>query len=360
MPLKLFRSKLLPIGVDLGCTRIKMAQLRTVEPDSLELVAADCIEVPSDLAGQFAAQMDFMAGEIRRSLKANRFQGRRCILSLPARHTFLQHVRLPRANKAQIDRLLRAELAGKLPCGVEEAVISYVLAGEVPGESEGRQEMIVAAAPRETLEAYLEMAGKAGLDVVGINIESCAVVQCFARLFRRAGDEARAILFLDLGAQSTQVLLTHGEKLVFARNLDRGDSQFDQALAAGLKISPQQAHSMRRDLQKSTADNPAQDEVYHHLEGPLDSLAAEIMQCIRYHDAVFRNQAVERLVLVGGQACDKRLCQALAERLNLPAQIGDPLLRVRRVDGAGLHIGLDRREPQPQWAVAVGLSLGAA
>jgi type IV pilus assembly protein PilM len=218
----------------------------------------------------------------------------------------------------------------------------------------------VAAAPRETLEAYLEMAGKAGLDVVGINIESCAVVQCFARLFRRAGDEARAILFLDLGAQSTQVLLTHGEKLVFARNLDRGDSQFDQALAAGLKISPQQAHSMRRDLQKSTADNPAQDEVYHHLEGPLDSLAAEIMQCIRYHDAVFRNQAVERLVLVGGQACDKRLCQALAERLNLPAQIGDPLLRVRRVDGAGLHIGLDRREPQPQWAVAVGLSLGAA
>ena len=66
------------------------------------------------------------------------------------------------------------------------------------------------------------------------------------------------------------------------------------------------------------------------------------------------------MVLAGGQAYDKRLCQSLAERLNLPAQIGDPLVRIGRVAGAGLQIGLDRREPQPQWAVAVGLSLGAA
>ncbi|MCK4602323.1 MAG: hypothetical protein KAU28_07640, partial [Phycisphaerae bacterium] len=67
----------------------------------------------------------------------------------------------------------------------------------------------------------------------------------------------------------------------------------------------------------------------------------------------------ERAIFVGGQALDKRLCQSIAKRLNLPAQIGDPLLRIKRIDGAGLEFGLDRREPQPHWSVAVGLSLGA-
>ena len=33
-------------------------------------------------------------------------------------------------------------------------------------------------------------------------------------------------------------------------------------------------------------------------------------------------------------------------------------MAVKTVKGEVLPIGLDRREPQPRWAVAVGLSLG--
>ena len=83
-------------------------------------------------------------------------------------------------------------------------------------------------------------------------------------------------------------------------------------------------------------------------------------KCVRYHESIFRNRPVERAIFLGGQAYDKRLCQALAQRLNLPAQIGDPLLRVKRLDDAILNEGSDQREPQPDWAVAIGLSLGAA
>jgi Tfp pilus assembly PilM family ATPase len=127
-----------------------------------------------------------------------------------------------------------------------------------------------------------------------------------------------------------------------------------------MSMTVEQAHSLRWDLQKGSAEGQAQEEVYRHLTAPLDNLASEIMQCLRYYESVFRSQPVERMILVGGQAFDKRLCQSLAQRLNLPAQIGDPLIRIQRIGGAGMHIGLDRRDPQPQWAVAVGLSIGAA
>ncbi len=359
MPLKFLKTRVLPIGVDLGTSHLKMAQLRMTQQE-IDLLAAASEEIPADARPQGPERMTFIAQAIRRGLKSNSFQGRKCVLALPSSQLFLQHLKMPRVPKADLDPLLRAELAGKLPYAVEDAVIGHVQAGEVFGEGEPRQEVIVAAAARETVEAYLEMAGKARLEVVGINVESCAVVECFGRLFRRNADVARTILFIDLGVSSTQVCLTHGEKLVFARNLRLGEQQIDQALAEGMNMDPAQAHSLRWDLQKGQNSGPAQEEIYRHLEEPLGQLASEITQCLRYYEATFRNQSVERMVLAGGQAHDKRLCQSLAERLNLPAQIGDPLVRIGRVAGAGLQIGLDRREPQPQWAVAVGLSLGAA
>lgn len=360
MALKMFRSKYLPVGVDLGTRCLKLAQLRMADQEALELIAADAVEVPLNIKDDHEKQMSFLSETISRSLHENHFHGRRCILGIPACHCFLQHVKLPRLSPAEIGRALQSELAGKLPYPIDQAVIAHVLAGESNG-NEGRQEVIAVSVPRQIIDSYLTMAARAKLEIVGLDIESSAVVECFARLFRRGGDNNRAILFVDLGAQSTQVAITHGEKLVFARNLKQGEFQIDQALSAGLSLPLDQAHSARWDLQKSAVkETQAQDELYRYLEAPLDLLANEITQCLRYYDSVFVNQPVERVIFVGGQAFDKRLCQSLAERLNLPAQIGDPLLRVKRIAGAGLHIGLDRREPQPQWAVAVGLSLGAA
>lgn len=358
MALKIIRGRTLPIGVDLGTGSVKMAQLRT-EQDKVELMAAGTVALPKRHKEDMAPRLDTMAKGIRQVLHTNDFKGRECILSLPAEATFVQHVRLPKLPAEETAKALQMELQGKLPYPVESAVIRHIAAGEVFGDGEPKQEVICIAAARRTLDAYLAMAGKAKLDVIGVNVEACAVVECFSRLFRRAADAGRTILFLDIGAASTQIVLSHGERIVFARNLLQGGRQLDQAVADGMRISLDQAHALRVDLLKGKHEGGQDEEVYRLLEQPINALADELTQCLRYYESVFRNQSVERSIFVGGQAYDKRLCQSIAQRLNLPAQIGDPLVRVERVQGAGLSTGLDRREPQPDWAVAIGLSLGA-
>jgi hypothetical protein len=52
------------------------------------------------------------------------------------------------------------------------------------------------------------------------------------------------------------------------------------------------------------------------------------------------------------------LCQYLAGEMGLPAQVGDPLVRMGRTTAVGIESGMDRRQAQPGWAVAIGLSLG--
>jgi type IV pilus assembly protein PilM len=357
MPIKIIRGKQLPIGVDLGSSSVKLAQLRLSE-DAAELTASGAGSVPAPDPKDRHARLESVSEAIREVLKDRPFKGEQAVLSLPAEETIVQHIKIAKVPADQTESAVLAELQGKLPYSVDEAVVRHVVAGDIYVEGNPKQEVIAIAAPRRTLEAYVDMARRAKLDVVSVNVEPCAIVECFSRLFRRASDTSRAILYIDLGAKTTQAVLSHGSRIVFARNLTIGGERLDRAVAEAMNVPVAQAHALREDLLTGLLGDQEQEGLYRMLDAPLDALAGEITKCLRYYESVFRNQNVERAIFVGGQAADRRLCQAVAQRLNLPAQVGDPLIRI---GGAAVPGGDgDRREPQPRWAVAVGLSLGAA
>jgi len=355
MTLRRTNGKDLPVGIDLGSSTIKMVQMRRLVNSDIELVAFGSAEIDSEARRDFCKLMAPAGDAIREMLKSLPFRSRQCIVSLPASATFVHHVKIPKLPASETPKAVRAELQGKLPYPVEHAIVRHIVVGDAFGDGEARREVIVVAAPRAFVDACLNMTHRLKLDLVGVNIQHCAIVECFARLFRRSNDATRTILYVDIGAASTQVVLSQGSQIVFARNLTGGGEDFDRAIADGLNISLSQANTMRRSLPGGQQHADAETELYRLLNPPIERLGQELKQCLRYYDGVFRNQAVERVIFLGGQAYDKRLCQTVAQRLNLPAQIGDPLVRVQFAPGAAP----ETEEPKPDWAVAVGLSLGA-
>jgi len=191
--------------------------------------------------------------------------------------------------------------------------------------------------------------------VLALNVEPCAIVQCFAGQFRRGEDSQRVTLFLDMGHACTQVVISHGAKLVFARNLMVGVHQLEEAAAAALDVAPAQVAAIRRQVEvddQSAGDSAG---VYDAMAESLRDVGEEILKYLRYYDSVFPARPVERVIFLGGPAQDRKLCQRMAQQLGLPAQLGDPLAQVK----SSASKELDCREPQPAWAVAIGLSLGA-
>jgi type IV pilus assembly protein PilM len=346
----------LPIGIDLGTAYIKLAQMRQAGRE-LELVNASSAPVPPAVRNDRRKLLDYAGGEIRRMLSSGGFVGRKCILALPAALTYVQHVKAPRLGQAELHLALRDELAGKLPFNAADAVIRHIVVGEVYEKGAGL-EVIAVAAQRQAVDAHLEMAGRCRLEVVGINIEPCAILECFARLFRRQEDAARATAFLDLGQSNTQVVISHGARLVFARNLMVGASDLEQAASVELKIPPQEVAKLRQALGGSIEPSEEAGQLLRAMQAALEPLVGQITQCLRYYESIFPSKGVERAVFLGGSAQDRRLCQHIAQQLNLPAQIGDPLARVRK--GAAGAAGGVGQGLTPAYAVAVGLSLGSA
>ena len=355
---RIFKRNILPIGVDLGSSAVKLAQLR-VNGDELELIAAGSREIPDSLHNSHTERLSVIPNIVREILRSQPFKGNKSILSLPAEATFVQHLRLPRLTPEQTTQALRLELHNRIPSDAGDMVIRHIVVGDAPHAEHSQREVIAIAAARSTVDAYLSMARQARLDVCDVNIEPVAIVECFAHLLRRASDSDRTIFFLDIGETTTQVVLAHGIQIAFARNLSIGGRHFDQAIAAGMGISLEEARALRRSAPHDQGNTSAKDKLYRLLDDTLDETAAELTKCIIYYRSVFKERNIELAIFLGGQAYDRDLCQAIARRLNLPATIGNPLLGIKRAESDGLEPPLDQRQPHPDWAVAVGLSLSS-
>jgi len=80
---------------------------------------------------------------------------------------------------------------------------------------------------------------------------------------------------------------------------------------------------------------------------------------VRYHDSVCPDTPIQRAVLLGGEANQPQVAQAIAYAIGVPTYIGDPLARLMRTPGL-TPVGVDVNQPQPGWAVPLGLCLSEA
>jgi type IV pilus assembly protein PilM len=374
-----------PIGIDFGSEGLRMAQVEALANPAaakgsardFKLIAAARADVPPHVRNDPAARFEFFARTVRELWPQGNFRGRRVVLSLPASMMTMCHLRLPRMEDDAIKKALPWEARGKLPYDPSRALLRHLVAGDVYQDGEQRSEIILMAAVRDSVNQFLDAATKAKLDVVGMNVEPKALVDCFANVYRRKSDAETTCCFVDIGCCATRAVIARGGQILFGRIVPVGGDHFNRAVAKALEVSVEDARAARiRQCEVETALpgpvlTPAPDElergstpeaarIEQACREPLAKLVEELALCRHYHDATFPNLPVGRLIFVGGESRHRGLCQQIARRLDLAAQVGDPLARMGRMSDIGIECGIDRRLPQPDWAVAIGLSTGPA
>src|SRR5688572_8506518 len=205
-----------PVGIDFGTDTLRMAQVEEANGE-FRLVAAASADVPAHVRNEPAARLEFFAETTRELLASGNFRGRRAVLALPAASMFIQHLRMARMDEDEMKKALPFEAAGKLPIDPSFALLRHIVAGEVYQDQEPKNEIVLMAASRELVKQLLASAAKAKLDVVGMNVEPKALVDCFAHEYRRKTDGELTRLFVDIGGASSRAVIARGTQILFAR-----------------------------------------------------------------------------------------------------------------------------------------------
>lgn len=378
-----------PVGVDFGVGALKLLQVRPEEPPAL--IAAASVETPIDLLRDDNKRLDFQLAALGKLIKEGRFDGRRVVCSIPSSQTWCKHMQLAKSDAMPMNEQVAAAVSMQLGCDPGALVYRHV---EVEGamSAAGKVEVICMATPRDFIKKLLSGLKEQRLEPVGMHSEFAAAIRSFESVNRRAADQTKTTLYLDLGCGTSKVVIAHGASMVFARPIDVGGRLFDETIANQTKWDLPEVRRVRFALENlcPSRSRPAAATPASTLPGmallaagmrsggaepatavvpvaapstpepdltePIEMLTDEILLCLRYHESLFPGRKVERVIFLGGESKSRALCQQIARTLKLPAQLADPIARVART-GEETTVGVDFKQPQPAWAVALGLAI---
>ena len=385
------KNRLTPIAIDFGVDTLKMLQISTSD-EMTQLIAAASVVIPEEARKDSAARYAFLADAIKELLRQQPFKGRRVMCAIPAFQTLVNTYELGCGEKDDIDQQVSLHLQTVMEKDPSRMVIRNQHVGSVVREGATKQRVICMAAGRSVVMRYLELAAAAKLEVVGMHSEPVCIAKGFSELYnRRDADKNEARCFIDIGSGSTKLVIIRDQEILLARNLSiSGDEltrrharehkiQFDEARLARIReaSSPVAANPFATAGTAEQAENETTTAVIEDpatprerglikrpgLIGPvdevLDTLIEDIRMIVRYHDSVCPDIPVQRVVLLGGEANQPRLTEAIAYAFGVRTYVGDPLARVMRTPGL-VPVGVDMNQPQPGWAVPLGLCLSEA
>jgi type IV pilus assembly protein PilM len=345
------------------------------------LIAAASADLPVSTQYDPDAHVGFFSAAARQLLNAGNFRGRQIILGLPAAMTSIVCLRLPAGDKEQTTRAIAGAVRERFGMEPDATLIRVYKVNHGSIVDRDTQDLIVIAAARARVNALIAAAAEARLDVVGMKVEPQSLIDCFAHVYRRRGDLLSTSCFVDIGWSSTRMVVARAGNVLGAGKIEIGGSTFTAALAAAVGVSAEEAKFRRLKISHADTQLEYRDKRELHVvrpashDGEIDhqrqavhsacrpwerTLVGELEKFRDRFGQKFPGCPIDRLVFVGGEADNRGLCRSIAQAMGLAGLIGDSMLRMGRSSEIGIESGIDRREPQPAWSVAVGLALGAA
>jgi len=318
----LAKKTVYPAGIDLSSDYLKVAQLG-VKDKGVYLNAAVIKSRPEEIKFGSGDWQRWVVDTAKKILSRGGFSGKGVVASIPSENIFVDHIRVKcRPDDAGLQKAAFKIIANKLPFDSSEAMINYVVAGS---SDNGREtDVVVIAAERKIVDRQLAIYEKAGLEIKGISVWPLAMVTSYVKFFGKRQVDADAIsMLIDVEVNHSKIVIARDADLLFARMIPFGSRHLSSDVASAKFVSEAEA-------------------------------------CCRYFESFSRSQQVARLVFFTGSSVDEAICgevSKLAERLQIPAQIGDVVAAVDA--GCSSDISVDRQGRQIDWSIAFGLSLSS-
>jgi type IV pilus assembly protein PilM len=258
----------------------------------------------------------------------------------------------------QLENAVRFRAHEALPIPIEEAVIDWqVLEEREEDDGTITRRIMLIVAYRELLDRYVEACKKAGIRLVGIDLEAFALLRAIAEpLPVEAGAASAAIVVVAVGHDRSTFAVSDGRVCEFTRVLDWGGATLDVAIARELDIAPSEAEPVKRTLSLTHEDTPegltdeqasrARDAIRRQLQ----SFARELVSSLQFYQNQPDSLGIGEIVLTGGSVHLRGLAEELQTLIGVSVRPGDPLTRVK--------VGKKIKDAEQLGSLAIAIGLG--
>jgi type IV pilus assembly protein PilM len=335
------------VGLDIGSGYVKLVAMdhgkgrpRIVKAAATPLVADAIVE---------GEVMDptLVASTIRSLFETAGVKERKVVTAVGGRDVIIKRIQMDRMKETDAREVIRWEAEQHVPFDMESVELDFQI---LDPSAEGLQmTVLLVAAKRELVENKVALLLDAGLEPEVIDVDAFALHNAFELNYPEA--MSGIVGFVNIGHETTNVNLMEDGVPVLTRDLAFGTRRLRESLQRERGLTAEAAE----DVLEGRASDP---ELEDFISQRAEEVALGVERAAAFLQASSTQSGLSRIYVCGGGARVLRMAEALAERLQVAAEIANPVQRVDVDPGAFDLISI--ADMGPMLVLPVGLALRRA
>ena len=341
-----FRREGRYVSLDIGSSTLKLLEVEGT-PTDLTINCFGSAPLPaSAVQNNMIVEPEGVAGVIRGLLHKMGVSAHEAITAVPGPAVIIKKLQLPTQAPNELENAVLFEAGNFIPESLENVNLDYMVTDVL--EKERQFEVLLVAVKRDIINSYTNTLQIAGLEPVVVDVDYFALENMYDLNYPPS--ENQIVALVNIGARYSCMNILRGGRSTFTGDVPVGGKEFNDALVRNLGVSPAEAETIK------LGSNPAHpaDQIEPVIQPVKEFLAEEIHRALSFFWTAATDEQISSILLTGGTCRVPGLVNLLAERLEVPVHIANPLANVhlaRGVDRAALE------RDSASFAIAVGLGV---
>jgi type IV pilus assembly protein PilM len=357
----LIKTHKYPIGIDIGAYAVRLVQLEQRGGEAV-VTASSIQPLDPGLPANGSARDKAIVEAINAALSGGLFKGNTVVTSLPASYVIYKNIRIPVMPPNEIVKAVTWEASDRLHMSLDDIELQYLNVGEVRQGDENKQEIILLAVKKSVINQHVALLGQCNLTPAAVEAAPSALAR-WASYHQQSETPEQAAVVLDLGYDSSKILICRHGRVLFYKQIDAAGRQINEHLASKLNLGIQDIDQSRiaAVAQQISQDDASTDEpavgqltiqraMGESLRLISTELTREIGLCLRYFSVTFRGQRPERVWVTGGMSRDPMFLRMIQEssglKLDAPPMLSNQILPDNQSLACGLAMRLSNHVMQ--------------
>ncbi len=264
------------------------------------------------------------------AVKGKKLNTKYVVASLPEEKSFLQVIQMPKMNGEELKMALPLEAENYIPLPISEVYLDFQVISPIK-DYFNHLEVLIVALPQKIVDSYVSCFKKAGLIPIIFEVESEAA----ARALVKKATNSPPLIMINFGENNTDFIVFSGQSVRFTYSIPISSRLLTKAISEYLKIDFNEAEKLKIEcgLSKEKTNEKAE-KVAQIISPILEDLTGQIKKYINFYrdhssyEYLLPDGKIEKILLFGEGAELKGLADFMSEKLEVPVELGDPLINL--------------------------------
>jgi type IV pilus assembly protein PilM len=335
------------VGIDIGSSSIKLVQL-SEQKGAYSLKNVGILPLPSEaIVDNSLMDTTSIVETIRDLAKSLGSKAKDAACSISGNSVIIRKISLPAMTPDELEDQIAWEAEQYIPFDINDVNLDFEIL-DADLSASGKMTVLLVASKKEIINEYVSVFNEAGLRLVVVDVDSFAVQNIFEQNYSPSEDEVVALI--NIGASIMNLNVVKGGISLFTRDVQMGGNLYTEEIQRQFALSSQDAERI-----KITSDFPDKARLSDLMSRVNETLSLEIHRSLDFYNSTAEDQKIGKVYLSGGCAKVPNLAEVVSQRLGMPVEVLNPLLKInfneKEFDPEYLQ------EISPFIAVAAGLAM---